>query len=92
MQNPYQVREQKLLTGKNYYAIKLASIDNPYRMGEKIWLSVMKYSHPPPHPPSIIKFINITASVCELWHFGGHQPTRGLKQPNHRNKTFLNIT
>lgn len=36
----------KFLPGENYYAIKLASIDNPNRTSENIRMSVMKYSHP----------------------------------------------
>lgn len=39
----------KFLPGEKYYAIKLASIDNPNRTSENIRLSVMKYSHPPLH-------------------------------------------
>lgn len=48
----------KFLPGEKYYAIKLASIDNPNRTSENIRLL--------PPTPSLKNFINITASICEL--------------------------
>lgn len=53
----------KFLPGENYYAIKLASIDNPNRMSEK-HKTVRDEILPP--TPSLKNFINITASICEL--------------------------
>lgn len=40
-----------------------------------------------PPTPSLKNFINITASICELWHWW--TTNEGLKQPNHRNNTFF---
>lgn len=78
----------KFLPGENYYAIKLASIDNPNRMSEK-HKTVHDEILPP--TPSLKNFINITASKCELWHFGGQQ-MGVLNNLIIEIKLFLNIT
>lgn len=44
-----------------------------------------------PPTPSLKNFINITVSICELWHFGGQQ-MGVLNNLIIEIKLFLNIT
>lgn len=77
----------KFLPGEKYYAIKLASIDNP----NNEWKHKTVRDEILPPTPSLKNFINITASICELWHFGGQQMWV-LNNLIIELKLFLNIT
>lgn len=67
--------------------MKLASLDNPNRMSEKH--KTVRDEILPPTPS--LKNFNITASICELWHFGGQQ-MGVLNNLIIEIKLFLNIT